>query len=181
MSNILNITSDDVALVQGKSGLLLSSGIEGISFVLFHADPGMCGNCDVVVPQIKQLSRHPTMNSCKFALCNLSRNSSIIKMARKTVTPFEYVPYMMLYYDGIPIARYDPDDGNFDINDCAEFLKDMIVRLQSKKNFIQTKNFKFDDDIKKFGGIPFNLICDEDKGVCYFKADDLYGKNGKKN
>jgi hypothetical protein len=178
MSNLVaNLSTDDFMLSQSsKGGKILCTEIPGISFVLFHAD--RCHNCENVIPYFKQMSRSELLTGCKFALCNLARNPALIKMSSQTVAPFEYVPYMMLYYDGRPIARYETDDDeDFNPQDCLEFLQEMIKRLQSKKHFIQNKNFKFDDDVKKFGGIPFNLVCDEDKGVCYFEADALYGKN----
>jgi hypothetical protein len=179
-NNVLSISEDDFYITQGTKGKILVTQIPGISFILFHADAGKCQHCEIVIPQFKQLARSELMTGCKFYLCNLSRNQNLIRMSAQTIAPFEYVPYMLLYFDGRPIARYDSDDGEFDINDCAEFLQEMIKRLQSKKNFIQSKNFKFDDEIKRYGGIPFNIVCDEDKGVCYVKADDLYGKQGQR-
>jgi hypothetical protein len=180
-NNVLNLSEEDFFIAQDNKGKKLVTQVPGISFVLFHANAGMCPNCDNVVPQFKALSRNELMTGCRFLLCNLSRNPQLIAMASKTIAPFEYVPYMMLYYDGRPIARYDNDDGEFDINDCAEFLQEMIKRLQSKKNFIQSKNLRFDDDVKKYGGIPFNIFCDEDKGICYIEAESLYGKrNGNR-
>jgi len=27
-----------------------------------------------------------------------------------------------------------------------------------------------------YGGLPYNVVCDDDKGVCYFTTKDVYTK-----
>mgnify|MGYP003339191508 CR=1 FL=1 len=114
MSGVSQLTVDNFMLVDGKKSKILCTEIPGISFVLFHADG--CTNCENIIPYFKQLARSDMLTGCKFLSCNLARNPMLIKMSNKTSVPFEYVPYMMLYYDGTPIARYDPDeDSDFDL------------------------------------------------------------------
>jgi hypothetical protein len=173
MSNVIFLTADDFYVDKGTKGPIMCNNISGICFVLFHANPGQCAGCDETVPEFKKVSQ--IINNCKFGLCNISRNQQVLRLSGKTIAPIEYVPYMLLYYNGRPIARYDGEERGY--QDLAEFVQEMAARLQSKKNFIENKGYKFDSDIAIYGGIPFNVVCDEDKGVCYLTSAEVTSQN----
>lgn len=174
MNNQIYLTADDFHIENGNKGKLLCiSEIPGLCFVMYHADVGKCTYCDETMPHFKAAAR--MVPSCKFGFCNLSRNPAIIKLGASTITPFEAVPTLMVYFNGRPLARYE---GERSSTDLAEFIQEMIMRLQAKKNFIENKNFKMateDDSIIPGVGRAYNVVCDEEKGVCYLKASEVYG------
>ena len=170
MSNLLHLTTDDFFIAKGAKGQILCSEVQGLCLVLFHAENGSCHHCDEAIPEFKKVAR--TIPSVKFGLTNLSRNPGLIEMSSKTVAPFEYVPYIILYYDGKPLARYE---GERSSNDFGEFVQEMAMRIQAtKKNFVN-KPMKMESEVPVYGGIPFNIVCDEDRGICYLTASQVYG------
>ncbi len=176
MSNIIYLTSDDFHIQNGNKGKLLClSDIPGLCFVMYHVDAGNCSYCEDSLPHFKAASR--MVPSCTFGLCNLSRNPNIIKLSNATITPFEAVPTFIVYFNGRPLARYEGDRTNVDF---AEFVQEMLIRLQEKKQFINNKNFKMaTEDEATIPGIgkAYNVVCDEESGKCYLKAAEVYGNN----
>ena len=67
-------------------------------------------------------------------------------------------------------------DKVIDHNDIPSIIYIIVETINNINSLSITIN---DEDVKKFGGIPFNLVCDEDKGVCYFEAGAFYGRNRK--
>lgn len=181
MSNTIYLTSDDYSVQSGNKGKLLClNEVPGLCFVMYHVDSGKCTYCEDTLPHFKAASR--MVPSCMFGLCNLSRNPNIIKLANSTITPFEAVPTLIVYFNGRPLARYE---GERTAVDFAEFIQEMMMRLQEKKNFINNRNFKLaTEDEATIPGIgkAYNVVCDEESGKCYLKAAEVYGSSpmGKK-
>jgi len=177
MNNLIYLSSDEFFLVDAtKGGKIMCCDTEGICLVLFHAEPGKCSHCEEAIPEFKKASR--MISSVKFGLCNLNQNQDVIKLSKASIAPLEYVPYIILYVNSRPFLRYD---GERNAQEIAEFLQEVMMRLQTKKQFIENKNYKIESEIPAYTiGIPFNVVCDEDKGVCYLSYNDVYKKAGKK-
>jgi hypothetical protein len=176
MNNLIHLESDDFYTADGTKGKVLCCNVEGICIVIFHADGGKCSHCDDAIPEFKKAAR--MLGSVKFGLCNLNRNPDIIRLSKTTIAPLEYVPYVILYVNGRPFLRYE---GDRTAEDIAEFLQEVMARLQTKKQFIENKTYKIESEIPPYTiGIPFNVVCDEDKGVCYLSYADAFKKGQKK-
>jgi hypothetical protein len=177
MNNLLHLETDDFYLSDGAKGKILCLSVQGICLVLFHANPERCLHCEEAIPEFKKVSR--MFSGCKFGLANLNKFPEIIRMSKLTISPLEYVPYMILYVNGRPFLRYE---GERTAQDLSEFLQEVMVRLESKKQFIESKNYKVESEIPAYSiAIPFNMVCDEDKGVCYLTYGEIYKKAGQKN
>lgn len=171
MNNLYHLTSQDFFLENGSKGKVLCMDSKGLFLVCFHANPDRCVHCEETIPEFKKLPQR--IGSCKFALVNLNANPDIVKMSKMTIAPIEYVPFIILYVNGRPFLKYE---GDRTLPAFMEFLQEVIQKLQTKQSFIENKNYKVESEIPPYTvGIPYSVVCDEDKGVCYLKCDDAYG------
>jgi len=177
-NNIIYLNSNDFYVGDGSKGKVLCTHVNELIFVMFHADLDKCKYCEDAIPEFKQLPNF--ISSCRFALVNLNRNLDIVKMSNQTITPFSYVPYFILYVKGRPFIRYD---GDRNVKDLGEFVMEVIARLKTNNNFTSSapaKKVKQESDIPPYSiAIPYSVVCDDEKGVCYLKYDEAY-KSGKK-
>ncbi len=174
MNNFYYLTHDDFYVdPNGMKGPVLCCNVEGICVTLFHADQGKCMHCEEAIPEFKKLPR--MFPSVLFGMNNLNKYPEVFQMSKKTIVPFKYVPYIILYYNGRPFMRYE---GEKTATDMAEFIQEVMNRLQNTKTFVDKKGFKIESEAPVYGGLPYNVVCDDDKGVCYFTTDDVYGKGG---
>lgn len=177
MSNsIIYLNNNDFYIGEGSKGKVLCTNIKELVFVLFHADLDKCKYCEDAIPEFKQLPH--VISSCRFALVNLNKNLDIVKMSNETIAQFSYVPYMILYVNGRPFIRYD---GDRNAKDMADFVMEVLSRLKSNNNFANApKKVKENNVIPGYSiAIPYSVVCDDEKGVCYLKYDEAY-KSGKK-
>jgi len=178
MSNsIIYLNNNDFYIGEGSKGKVLCTNIKELVFVLFHADLDKCKYCEDVIPEFKQLPH--AISSCRFALVNLNKNLDIVKMSNETIAQFSYVPYMILYVNGRPFIRYD---GDRNAKDMADFVMEVLSRLKSNNTFANApKKVKQENNVIPGYSIaiPYSVVCDDEKGVCYLKYDEAY-KSGKK-
>lgn len=171
--NLIHLTANDFELRECNKGQALCMKYPELTFILFHAEPDKCPHCNDTLPEFRKLPY--IINGCKFALVNLNRYPDIARMSKVTTTPLEYVPYLVLYINGRPFIRYE---GDKNLQALAEFVSEFMTRLKSQANFVSTqKATKIQDEIPKYSiAIPYSVVCDEDKGVCYLKYDEAYNK-----
>ena len=156
----LNYTNYFVSAENGK----LCNDIKGFSFVLFTS--ANCEYCDIVIPIFDKLST--VVQGCIFGKFNIKNHrEAILHMAAKSKTPIDYVPYLVLYFNGTPIAIFSYNN-----------------EISSQNNFINMKNFiithtKTPTSIntnKPSSNIPgFTIgkpICSS--GVCYTNFNSAY-------
>ena len=169
--NLIHLSTSDFEIKQGNKGPALCIKIPDLTFVLFHADPDRCAHCHELIPEFVKLPY--VISGCRFAMVNLNRNAEIVKMSKSTTTPLEYVPYLVLYINGRPFIRYE---GDKNLESLAEFIAEFMNRLKNQTNFVSTqKTVKLENEIPPYSvAIPYSVVCDDDKGVCYLKYDEAY-------
>ena len=69
------------------------------------------------------------IGGCHFGTINVSDNMNIVKASMKSTTPIKYVPYCIMYIDGVPFMRYD---GTRNIEQIKTFVFEIAGRLQRK-------------------------------------------------
>jgi len=171
MNNLYHLTGEDFFLEQGSDGKkLLCIDAKGLVLVCFHVNGDRCAHCEDAIPEFKRLPQR--IGNCKFALANLSANPDLIKMSKMSKAPIEYVPFIILYVNGRPFLKYN---GERTTQDMAEFVQEVVQKLQTKQQFIEQKNIKIESDIPAYSvGLPYNVVCDEEKGVCYLSYESAY-------
>lgn len=175
MNNLHHLTSNDFYLENGSKGKLLCLDSKGLCLVCFHVNSDRCEHCEETLPEFKKLPHR--IGNCKFALVNLSNNVDIVKMSRMTVAPIEHVPFIVLYVNGRPFLKYD---GDRTFTAFSGFIQEVVQKLHTKQSFVENKTQRIEneEEIPGFSiAIPYSVVCDKDKGVCYLNQGEAYGSS----
>jgi thiol-disulfide isomerase/thioredoxin len=162
MSSLLILTSDDFSVEKTEKGGVLCQCIPNISMILFYSTK--CEHCKTLLPIFKKMPGH--VGGCQFGIINLSNNREVVKKSSESITPIEFVPYLVLYVDGKPYMRYN---GPHDMNEISRFVMDVSKKVIGGQQFV--KNVKI---------VPKNIIPEYTTGVpksrklCYFSFGDAY-------
>lgn len=166
MNGLLFFTSEDfyVHEKQHNEKLLNNTVVKnGLLLVLFYST--QCVHCQNAIPVFKQLNK--SIHGCSFGMINVSTNAKVVAMSKMTISPIQYVPLVILYYNGEPYYKYK---GAITLQEIQKFIVQMSKVLESKQQFVapQQKEKKIPEFCT---GIPY---CDED--VCYLEYNDAYTK-----
>lgn len=169
MSGLLFLNSDDFNVLNGEKGKILSTEIKGFSLILFYST--QCVYCKKLIPIFKTLPG--TIGGCQFGMINVSTNKKCVQMSRDTISPIEYVPYIVLFIDGRPFMRYN---GPQDSNEIKRFIIEIANKIKNKQQFMKKENehhFKNKKTIPEYSiGQP---LCGQD-GICYLDFDNAYNE-----
>lgn len=170
MNNLIYLGAEDFAVdLSSKGQKLLCNKQAGICLVLFYSNN--CQYCDEVIPDFKKLPM--ALGGVKFALVNLNKHQQVYHMSKTTIAPIDVVPYIILYFNGKPFLKYE---GERTLNGMLTFMKEVVSRLQQQKSFVDNKVKTIESEIPKYTvGQPYNVVCDEDKGVCYINFGQSTG------
>ena len=102
MTSLIYLTPADFTVAQDT----MSHNIKGVSVVLFYAPS--CKHSVNILPIFKKLPR-TVKNGCQFALVNVGYYKDIISMSQPTTTQLEYVPYIVMYIDGVPQTQFEDE------------------------------------------------------------------------
>jgi len=183
---ILHLNTSHFNIVDGSNGgKVLSCTIPGLVFVFFYVDyvdpskQKKCDNCELLKPEFEHLSKKLEKSYFSFAAVNLNTHSEIAKKSMQTKIKINYVPYLILFVDGTPYLRYD---GTSSMQQMEYFLsiayKEALQKGYKPKAPSGTvssggKGTEDSTPAYKGGGIPYNILCDKNSGLCYFTFDDL--------
>jgi thiol-disulfide isomerase/thioredoxin len=158
------LTPNDYFITQQNE---LANKIPGFSFIFFSSSG--CKFCKDVMPSFLRLSQ--ILQGCVFGIMNVDQEEQkIVSMSASTKNKLEFVPYVLLYVNGKPLAPYMPDEDNPDAN--FEKMKTFLIAQTTSLNSGDKPTAKSAQIPPYAGGIPGNL-----KRVCYFSYDRAYGKN----
>lgn len=116
--SIHNLTDRNFQVV-GHNRKTLNINLPGNVLVFFKMDG--CKGCGAFEPLFYQLSREDQRAS--YAIVNLSNARNVINMSRATGTPIQAVPYILLYVNGSPLARYK---GNKNLPSLKAFITKVL-------------------------------------------------------
>ena len=165
MSGLLFLTSKDFYPEKGQRGPILSNVIQGFSLILFYST--QCEHCATLIPIFKRLPG--TISGIQFGLINVSTNRQVISLAKNTICPIKYVPYIVLYISGKPFMEYK---GPYDAREIRRFVLEVAEKVQKKQQF---SDAKVKDDKK---GIPEYSLGkpNSEQYRCYLDFEEAYKK-----
>lgn len=176
MSGLLFLTDDYFKITSTPKGDVLGNTIRGISLVLFFST--QCQYCHQFIPIFKKLPG--TVGGCQFGMINISTNRSVVEKSKNTISPLTYVPYIVLYFNGIPIMSYD---GPADENSIRKFVLDIVESLQAKQQFtnnnqgqgVQNQGMQGQNVQSNQSDIPaYTIGKPKDSDKCYLTWDSAY-------
>jgi thioredoxin-like negative regulator of GroEL len=157
-NGLLFLTSDDFRIQKREGGDLLVHSIPNFSLVLFYSV--QCPHCDQFISAFKRLPG--SIKGCQIGMLNVNTNKQCVFKSRETIVPIEYVPFIILYYNGKPSMIYK---GPPDQSEIGRFVVETSRQIQVEEPVIQGKT------IPAYTiGAP---LCGED-GVCYLDYKDAY-------
>jgi thioredoxin-like negative regulator of GroEL len=167
-NNLLFLNEKNFSLQEGKKGNVLCCNTRGVTLILFYSKS--CPHCSEVLPTFQTLPK--VMPNCQFGMLNISNNMKVAQMSSESICPIEYVPFIILYINGRPFMKYT---GPKTLEDIANFLNDVLSRLNTKKNFNVLKIDNQESEIPPYSvGVPFNLVCEGEQ--CYLNFSEAYKK-----
>lgn len=102
-SGPLYLQTSNFGINKIPDGPVLCNSIKGFSLVLFYS-PSRCQYSPHALAELKRVVGH--VNGVVFAVLNIDKYMDVVKMSRNTITSIDGVPYIMLYYNGVPRQIY---------------------------------------------------------------------------
>jgi thiol-disulfide isomerase/thioredoxin len=167
MSGLLFLTHEDFSVQKTEKGNIMANSIPGFSLILFYST--YCEHCKELIPIFKKLPG--TMGGCQFGMINVSSNRPCVDMSQNTIAPIKYVPYIILYFNGVPFMTYK---GAYRDDEIRKFVIDVANNIQKKQQFSKATVTK--ENNEDANSIPAYCtgkpICGgKDQLVCYINFD----------
>lgn len=174
MQALIRLRQDDFDVKQGTKGSILCVGIKGMALTMFWS-PG-CEICKGLLPIFQQLPQ--IVNGVKFCLLNINENQQVLRMAKQTIAPIEFVPYIVMYVNGKPFLQFDDEPTG---DKLVQFIQYTMGLVETKKNFIE-KGGKVESDIPAYSiAKPYlEFKCDDDRCYLAYKLAYPGSKNGER-
>lgn len=155
---------------QNEPGLLVNN-VRGLCLVFFTSIH--CAWCQTLMPSFKFLPSK--INGCQFGVVNINVNNNtntrLLEMSKYSNTPINHVPFLVLYYDGMPYDIYQgkANDPNI-VQNIIQFIITSAEQIQIRRNQHQKQGkkgkLKFDKNLQAV------LKCDDE--VCYLEVSEAY-------
>lgn len=164
--SIVYLSPNDFYVTQTND---LAHRIPKFSLVFFSS--ANCIYCKDVLPAFASVSS--IIKGCTFAIMDVDQGGMrIVRMSEKTKTPITYVPFVVMYVNGTPIAIFEPDEENPAAN--FNLLKNFIIghanAIRSGRKVNGVKAHKQDKICDTSIGMA---ICGPRK-VCYLTDAEAY-------
>ncbi len=183
MSGLLFLTQEDFYNTYDKNkAYVMAHRIPGVSLILFYST--QCVHCKTLIPIFKSLPG--SVSGCQFGMVNIANNKNCVHMSKNTISPINYVPYIILYIGGKPLMRYS---GPYELSPIQKFVVEVTNKLHVKQEFIRSNKTKGGGTTTPSGGsitnhpgeIPAYTIGKPLWGsrVCYLEMDDAYVVSNK--
>lgn len=170
-NSIIDLSDSDFFVGQGKNGQLLFNNLGGLSMTFFYSPD--CKKCPEYLSMYRELPKY--VDNCKFSVANVKKHNLIRAKAKNTLNPIEYVPLVIMFYEGKPFTQYT---GKRTLENLVEFIRNVMMEMKSQLNRqqqgrqVQNSQRKTEEEFDT--GIPFNLVCDSDGENCYMTEDQIY-------
>ena len=131
IAGILYLQSSNFGIDQIPKGKVICNSIKGFSVVLFYSST-KCKYSPYALQEFKKASSG--VNGVIFGVIDIDRNMDTVRQSRRTLTPIDGVPYIMLYLDGVPRQIY-PEEYPFTAKVMHEFVASVTgVISRASKN-----------------------------------------------
>lgn len=111
-------------MILGRQTKTLGTNIPGNMLVLFKMTN--CQNCATFEPIFVELANSDRRVS--YGIANISNNTEIVKMSRETSTPIAAVPFLILYINGRPHAKFN---GTKSVSNLQTFITKALQNIGS--------------------------------------------------
>jgi hypothetical protein len=127
---IHQLTSQNFSLSNTGKSKNLNINLGGAVLCFFKMDS--CPGCNNFDPIFRQLSLEET--NINYSIINLSSHRDIVTMSRQTTTPITAVPFLLLFINGNPHAKYN---GQKTISALKSFINKALQHAPRISNNVQ--------------------------------------------
>jgi hypothetical protein len=179
MSGLLFLKYSDFHIARGMEGKVLCHRIPSFSLILFYST--VCEHCHEFLQIFKKIPG--SVNNCQFGIINVSSRDGkpIVDMAKETVSPLKFVPLILLYYNGIPMIRYNGPKNMDIIQKFIVYTAKNIMDNNKKLLMNGNQNMRMNSKLKIPEYCVGNPLYGDDENVCYLKEKDLENKAKQAN
>lgn len=165
MNGLIYLGKDDFSIEKGVRGNVLCNNIPGFSLVMFFSKK--CQYCQILNPIFKRLPG--SIAGCQFCIVNIDLNKQLVEMSKNTIVPLEYVPYIILYIDGVPYIGYHEE---YTFEKLQRFVLEICQNIEKKQQMDRTKVKENTTTGFMYWGKP--VIGDKNQMVCYLEFQGAY-------
>lgn len=158
MSTLFLLNSNDFKVSENR---LVFTKSKNLTFVLFYSTK--CRFCGPAREVFNFVASQYSQSNVKFGIINVTKNPSIPELSKGTNTAITFVPFLIAFFDGIPIAVYS---NQYTTEGFSKFVEKCHA---SKADSFGTKKEDIPEIPNYALGVPF---CED--GVCYLGFDDAY-------
>lgn len=156
----------------------LCNNVPDFSFIFFTSSE--CSYCYDLMPDFIRLSK--AIQGCTFGQLDVDYDNQAIRVvASRSSTPINYVPYLVLYVNGIPFNVYTHDErrGSNNFEGMKQFLIHNTQRLLKNPNQPPPPTGPINKGAvtssQKIPGYSIGKpVCKN--GLCYYSYDAAYSK-----
>ncbi len=158
----LFLNSSDFAL---NGDMLMCKKTPNLLLVLFYSTN--CPHCGPARDIVSRVAMQFMQGNCKFGMINITQNPKVTQLSRASKTPITYVPFVLAFFNGEPLAKYSgggitaPNLIHF-VQQCQESVKDRIDAFGAANMAEEIPAYTT--------GFP---VCDDN--VCYLGYESAYG------
>lgn len=161
------LSANDFNIQKTEKGPVLGINLPGHSIVLFYSDN--CVHCHKYLPVFKKL---PTMiANCNVCLVHVGKEKNVVNMAKNTIAPLKYVPFIVFYFNTVPIQEYT---GEANEKLISNFIIDMATAMTKRQQSIQKKPEEKGGDSLPPYSIGRPISGDKRSEVCYLSNQEAY-------
>lgn len=173
--SLFYLNTSDFVLSQSPDGNVnLCTEINGISLILFYSPS--CVHCSkLAFPLIKSMPN--ILRGCTYATVNIGTNKQLIDISKGTTTPITYVPLIILYYNGLPLFKYD---GDANVGMLKQFIIEVSNHIRNQNmSTLMTNNPKIKKHHKSIAIWGEPLYGDDER--TYLEFEPAYNSNNSRN
>lgn len=132
-AGLIYLQTSNFGIDKIPDGPVLCNSIKGFSVVLFYS-PTRCQYSPAALQELKRVVG--TVNGVVFAVLNIDKHMDVVRMSRNTLTSVEGVPYIMLYFNGVPKQIY-PENFPFTAEAMRNFAATVSIGITKAMNNTQ--------------------------------------------
>ena len=132
MNGLLYLTSEDFSPTTQNGKKMMIHSISGFSLILFYSNH--CKFCPEYTSLFKLLPG--SVSGCQFGILNVDSNKEFINASKNTISQINYVPFILLYVNGVPFMKYN---GPGTIQELSRFIVEVSKNIQQRQKYKQTQ------------------------------------------
>jgi thiol-disulfide isomerase/thioredoxin len=148
----------------------LANNLPQFSLVFFTS--ATCHYCRGVLPAFAAAATK--VAGCVFAIMDVDQNEMrVVKQSEKTTLPIAYVPLIIMYVNGIPIAVFDPDEDHPEAN-VALLKRFVVTTANAARAGLKLRDLNDRNGQQKVCETSIGMALCGKGPICYLKTCDAY-------